>query len=83
MLSWVALLNGAGFTFAVGVAEPKVYKSYGAVVVDEQVFWFEITVDDIELVNVLYPSYNLLKDSTGLILGYSYSQKGYFLHLTI
>ncbi len=56
-------------TFAVGVAESEVDQSDGLVVVDQQILWFEVSVDDVEFVDVLYSSDDLLEDGASFALG--------------
>ena len=56
-------------TFAVGVAESEVDQSDGLVVVDQQILRFEVSVDDVEFVDVLYSSDDLLEDGASFALG--------------
>ena len=70
-------------TFAVGVAESEVDEADGAIVVDEEVLWLEVSVDDVEFVDVLDAGDDLLEDAAGLLLGYSAWEGLYFLHLTM
>lgn len=70
-------------TFTVGVAESKVDQADSAIVVDEEVLGLEVTVDDVEFVDVLDAGNDLLEDAAGLLLGYSSWERLYFLHLTM
>jgi hypothetical protein len=54
-------------TFPIGIAESEVDQSNGAIIINEQVLRLEVSMDDIESMNVLYSSNNLLKDGAGLV----------------
>lgn len=56
-------------TFAIGITESKVDQPDGAIVVDEEILGLEISVDDVELVNVLDAGDDLLKYGACFILG--------------
>ena len=49
-------------TLAVGVAKSEVYDSDGSVVVNEQILRFEVSMHDVELMDVLDASDDLLED---------------------
>ena len=70
-------------TLAVGVAKSEVYDSDGSVVVNEQILRFEVSMHDVELMDVLDASDDLLEDGAGFVLGDSACGVGYFLHLTM
>ena len=70
-------------TLAVGVAKSEVYDSDGSVVVNEQILRFEVSMHDVELMDVLDASDDLLEDGAGFVLGDSAWGVGYFLHLTM
>jgi hypothetical protein len=53
-------------TGLIGVGEPKIYNFQCAVKVDEEVFGFEIAMDDTELMQVLDASEELPEELTGL-----------------
>lgn len=59
--------------FFIGVGESEVDNSNGVIVVKEQVFWLEISVDDVEFMDVLDAADDLLKESASLLFGYSWS----------
>ena len=65
------------FTFPVSVTQSKIDEPNGTVIINKQIFRFEVSMDDIELVYVLYSSYNLLEDGACLILWDSKSNLGY------
>lgn len=68
-------------TFPVSITQAKVHQANGTVIVDQQVFRFEVTMDDVELVDVLNASYDLLEDCAGLVFGDPEWKLGY-LHKT-
>jgi len=71
MLSWAARLSYPKSTFSVSIAEAEVYEPNSFVVSDQQILRLEVTMDNVEAVNVLDAAYDLLKDSTCLFFGYS------------
>lgn len=54
-------------TFPVGITQAKVHQPNGTVIVDQQIFRLEVTMNDVELVDVLNASYDLLEDGAGLV----------------
>ena len=49
-------------TFPVGITEAEIDQSDGLVIVNQQVLWFKVSVDDIQLMDILDSSYDLLED---------------------
>ena len=71
------------FIFVEVSAESEVDDFELSVVVDEDVFWFEVAVSDVVGVEVVYCCDDLLEVGTGLLFGYSEWRSSYFFYFII
>lgn len=72
------------FSFLIGIREPKIDNFKGPVEVKQQVFRFEIPMNNVELVNILDSCNQLLEQPTGLrFLESTLTAELYFLRYTM